>query len=171
MYRRSVEGLLGKDVIACIFEYVRQGMINEQQISDIARLLESDKSVDQPNILFGNHKRRMARDRNRASDEEMREILSDWWNISCYQMTRETAMDALIKALSHSDVNCRPLVARILSFSTVRIKVVTCFGKYTNKIIRDECSSRSQKSQRDPQIGSPGDPQKSPFVFPLVDPQ
>ena len=71
----------------------------------------SKKGSEDPNILFGNHRRRMSRDKDRQLDTEILEVMNDWWGSSLYQMTPGEALETLTKALSHPDVGCKALAS------------------------------------------------------------
>ena len=116
-YRREVENLLGKECITELLNNVRGGKINDQQMKDFVLQLGELSKIDpeEPNILFGNHSRRMSRERERELDTELHEVLNDWWGTSLYQMTRSAAMEILVKALSHPDVGCTPLASKLSS--------------------------------------------------------
>ena len=70
-----------------------------------------------PNVLLGNHMRRMSRDKNREQDKELLEVMYDWWTNKLCEMTQEKAMDVLVRALSKPEVNCRPLANELSSVS------------------------------------------------------
>ena len=114
-YRREVENLLGKECMTKLLNDVRGGKMSDDQMKDFVLELGelSKRSPEDPNTLFGNHSRRMSRDRERKLDTEILEVLNDWWGTSLYQMTRSQAVEALTKALSHPNVGCNVLASRI----------------------------------------------------------
>ena len=115
-YRREVENLLGKECMTKLLNDVRGGKMSDDQMNDF--VLELGSSED-PNTLFGNHTRRMSRDRERKLDTEILEVLNDWWGSSLYQMTQSQAVEALAKALSHPNVGCNELASKL----SPRVKV------------------------------------------------
>ena len=95
-------------------------MSDDQMKDFVLELGELSKRVpEDPNTLFGNHTRRMSRDRERKLDTEILEVLNDWWGTSLYQMTRSQAVKALAKALSHPNVGCNELASKL----STRVKV------------------------------------------------
>ena len=95
-------------------------MSDDQMKDFVLQLGELSKRVpEDPNTLFGNHTRRMSRDRERKLDTEILEVLNDWWGTSLYQMTRSEAVEALAKALSHPNVGCNELASKL----SPRVKV------------------------------------------------
>ena len=66
----KVEETIGREPIKLILDEVRQTVINERKMTDIARALGR--------TVGGNHTRRVRRGED-ADDAEMREILSDWY--------------------------------------------------------------------------------------------
>ena len=121
-YRREVESLIGKECMTKLLNHVRGGKMSDDQMKDfVLELGELSKSSfhEDPNTLFGNHARRMSRDRERKLDTELLEVLNDWWGTSLYQMTRSQAVKALAKALSHPNVGCNELASKL----STRVKV------------------------------------------------
>ena len=114
-YRREVERLLGKKCMTKLLNHVRGGKMSDNQMKDfVLELGELSKRVhEDPNTLFGNHTRRMSRDRKRKLDTEILEVLNDWWGTSLYQMTQSQAVEALAKALSHPNVGCNELASKL----------------------------------------------------------
>ena len=96
---RSVEDLLGKDFVSKILDHASEGM-EESDLKQIARKLGEMSSP--PNRMLGEHKRRMKG--NPHHRVEMREILSDFWNVKLYEMTREEGRRALIEVFKNPDL-------------------------------------------------------------------
>ena len=97
---KDVENLLGKDFVSKILDHASEGM-EENDLKQIARQL-GEKS-DGPNIMLGNHKRRM-NSRNVHHRVEMKAILGDFWNEKLYDMTREGGRDALIEVFKSPEL-------------------------------------------------------------------
>ena len=114
-YRKDVENLLGQECMTKLLNHVRGGKMSDDQMNDFVLELGelSKKGSEDPNTLFGNHTRRMSRDRERKLDTEILEVLNDWWGTSLYQMTRSQAVKALAKALSHPNVGCNELASKL----------------------------------------------------------
>ena len=105
-YRREVENLLGEEGMTKLLNHVRGGKMSDDQMKEFVLQLGSSED---PNILFGNHRRRMSPDRK--LDTEILEVMNDWWGSSLYQMTPGEALETLTKALSHPDVGCKALAS------------------------------------------------------------
>ena len=107
-YRREVENLLGKDCLTKLLNYVIGGKMTDDQMKHFVEHLGEISEID-PNVLFGNHVRRISRDKDRRQDTELLQVMYDWWENRLYEMTRDRAMDILVKALSHPNVKCKHL--------------------------------------------------------------
>ena len=104
----DVERLLGRDTLARILNYVISGNLSDQKIKDFAQRLGSDP---ESNILFGNHTTRVGRDRERGKGEEVREVLSDWWNQELHAMTKEDAIGRLVEVFTK--IGAHPLAKHL----------------------------------------------------------
>ena len=89
--------------------------MSDDQMRDFVEQLEELSEID-PNVLLGNHMRRMRRDRDRAPDTELLEVMYDWWRCSLFEMTQEEAMYVLVRALSNA--NCKHLANHLRHAST-----------------------------------------------------
>ena len=118
-FHREAENLLGEECMKELLNYVRGGKMNDSQVRDFVFQLgePSDSASNAPNILFGKHTIRMRRDKERELDTELLQVISDWWETSLHVMTRQAALDMLVKALSHPNVYCNPLASNLLSLS------------------------------------------------------
>ena len=114
-YRREVEGLLGKECIKKLSNYVKGGKMSEDELKYFVQYLGDLSSTDPeaPNVLYGNHMRRMSQSKDRPFDIELREVLSDWWSRSLFEMTQSQALDILVRALSQPEVSARELAVRL----------------------------------------------------------
>ena len=70
---------------------------------------------DAPNILFGKHRMRMARNSNRDWLTEMKEVLSEWWEEELYCLSSVAARQKLVSIFGHPDVGCKPLARALES--------------------------------------------------------
>ena len=122
-YRREVENLLGKECMSALLNHVRGGKLSDYQLSEfVLHLGELSKTdPEAPNIMHGNHTRRMNRERYRGQDTELHQVMDDWWETSMFEMTQEAAIKALVEALTHPDVSCNALASRL---STIQNQVV-----------------------------------------------
>ena len=60
----------------------------------------SNTNSEAPNVLYGNHLRRMRR-YDRRYDLELLEVLSDWWAESLFEMTLSQALNILVKDIAY----------------------------------------------------------------------
>ena len=97
---RAVEDLLGKDFVSKILDHASEGM-EESDLKQIARKL--GEMSDPPNRVLGAHKGRMS-NKKVHHRVEMREILSDFWNVRLFDMTREEGRCALIEVFKNPDL-------------------------------------------------------------------
>ena len=87
-YRREVEALLGKELMTVLVNQLKEGIMTDAQMMEFVLQLGILSKTD-PNILLGNHKRRMSRDKDRRWDTEFLEVMDDWWekvSIRCHQV-------------------------------------------------------------------------------------
>ena len=118
-YRREVENLLGKECITKLLNHVRGGRMSADQLKCFVQHLGELSNID-PNVLYGNHMRRMNQSKDRPYDIELLEVLSDWYNVSLCEMTQDQAMSILVRALSQPEVSCQLLAKQL---SKVDLKV------------------------------------------------
>ena len=114
-YHREVENLLGKECITKLVNHVRGGRMSADQLKCFVQYLGELSYTDPeaPNVLYGNHKRRMSQNKDRPYDIELREVLSDWWGEVLFEMTQAQALDILVRALSQPEVSARELAVRL----------------------------------------------------------
>ena len=116
-YRREVDSLLGKECITKLLNHVRGGNMSDDQMRYFVEQLGELSEID-PNVLFGNHIRRMTRERDRRQDTELLQVMYDWWTNKLCEMTQGEALDILVRALSQPEVNCRHLANQLSPVST-----------------------------------------------------
>ena len=116
-YRKEVEGLLGKECIKKLINYVKGGEMSEDELKYFVQYLGELSSTDPeaPNVLYGNHKRRMSQTKDRRYDIELLEVLSDWWAEGEEEMTLSQALGILSQALCKPEVGSRHLAQQLLS--------------------------------------------------------
>ena len=114
-YRREVENLLGKECITKLVNHVRGGRMSADQLKCFVQHLGEISNTDPeaPNVLYGNHMRRMSQNKDRPFDIELLEVLSDWYNVSLFAMTQSQALDILVRALSQPEVSAREFAVRL----------------------------------------------------------
>ena len=118
-YRKEVEGLLGKECIKKLSNYVKGGKMNEDELKYFVQYLGelSSTEPEAPNVLYGNHLRRMSQAKDRRYDIELLEVLSDWWEWweEEEEMTLSQALGILSQALCKPEVGGRHLAQQLLS--------------------------------------------------------
>ena len=116
-YRREVENLLGKECIDKLLNHVIGGRMSADQLKCFVQHLGelSNTDPEAPNVLYGNHMRRMSQNKDRPFDIELREVLSDWWGKSLFEMAQDQALDILVRALSQPEVSAHELAVRLYS--------------------------------------------------------
>ena len=114
-YMTEVEVKLGKEVVKLMLDSARNGDISDSQMGSIAQKLGSN--LDGPNQVFGNHSRRMERDRFAASDTLLKCTLSDWWGAELYDLSPEGALSKLVQICQDPDIALRPLAKQLQSMS------------------------------------------------------
>ena len=127
-YRREVEALLGKELMTVVVNQLKEGIMTDAQMMEFVLQLGILSKTDPtaPNILLGNHKRRMSRDKDRRWDTEFLEVMDDWWGESLYQMSPSEALETLEKALSHPNVGCKAVVSKLsTTAATLRASTAT----------------------------------------------
>ena len=104
MYDEEVKNRITQTVWNRIIEEARRGRIDSSKMGDIAALLKGGDSV-----IRGNHYRR-----GRQSDgDEMREILSDWWNEELHELSQSEAIAKLSRIFSDRLVQLNALAKDI----------------------------------------------------------
>ena len=99
---------LGERSFRCILDHCSSGNMTDDAMEEFAERLGRDKTK-KANILLGNHKTRMGRNSHRKRDNEMKDILADWWtHHHLHQITQRTALEQLIKIFDKLD-GCKPL--------------------------------------------------------------
>ena len=114
-YRWEVENLLGKKCTTKLVNHVRGGRMSADQLKCFVQHLGelSNTDPEAPNVLYGNHMRRMSQNKDRPFDIELLEVLSDWWGKSLFELTQSQALDILVRALSQPEVSAREFAVRL----------------------------------------------------------
>ena len=122
----NVEKTVGEDVVYEINEYVLAGHISDQNMKDFAQQLgKIGNDPNKANIVYGRHRERMERDRNKEKSAELYEILSDWWDEELSSMPRNDALEKLIKIFSSRAVPCKPLAGKLRKHLTSDVSDVS----------------------------------------------
>ena len=95
-YDKEAKKILGRAAFTLLCTAASEDRIDEQKMRDISVKLHPE--------VGGNHRRRGGR----SDDVEMRELLSDWYQLEMFEMTRESALGKLVDTLEDSTVNLRP---------------------------------------------------------------
>ena len=98
---REVISIIGRDIWDHILNNVTSGILNSQQMCDIARLLSPK--------VGGNHSRRVKDERKPCDAAEMREILSDYYDEEMYSLDTHAAVKKLINIFRDDSVKLLPL--------------------------------------------------------------
>ena len=96
----KVISIVGKDIWNHILDAVRDGTVNPQNMSDIARLLNSK--------VGGSHLRR-----KECDEAEMREILGEYYNEEMFEMSTHEAVTKLIEVMKNDSVRLFPLAKKL----------------------------------------------------------
>ena len=104
---REVEGRLGKQAVNLLLDFARNGDIRDHQMDSIADLL--GRQPGEPNAVFGRHRKRMERDRDKTWPVMLMYILCDWWEYELFELTNEKALEKIVNVCKDSNVALRPL--------------------------------------------------------------
>ena len=91
-----VKERLGNDVWNILIEETQKGSITSQHMKDISRAFGSK--------VGGNHARRTNDQKVNCDDHELREILSDWWDLELFDLSMEKALKRIFDILKSSEV-------------------------------------------------------------------
>ena len=89
------------------------GEISDDKMGMIALELGKHEESGRPNTIFGNHKRKMERDKNIIQHIVLREILCDWWSDQLYDISHEEAINRLIQVFEEDSIGLRPLAKKL----------------------------------------------------------
>lgn len=115
----EASGLLGAGTVGEIIDYVRGGKLSDQHVTDFVQQL---MFTSRPNVLYGNHKRRMDAHTRPEGDVEVRQVLSDWWNEELHSMTKAQALHRLANVFYKIEVY--PLAKALQDTADGRGKIV-----------------------------------------------
>ena len=103
----QVEERLGKGTVKLLLDSARNGDISDDQMDCIADLL--GRQPGEPNNVFGGHRQRMERDRDKDKHVMLKYILCDWWQFDMFDLTSEIALQKIVKVFQDSNVALLPL--------------------------------------------------------------
>ena len=101
-YLKDVKRKLGEEVVKEMTESCDAETFPSEKLSSFAQHLCENS------VVYGNHERR-----KKDGAVELKAILCDWYNEELYKMTTGAALERLVAVLEHSDVNVKPLAAKI----------------------------------------------------------
>ena len=101
-YLKDVKRKLGEEVVKEMTESCDAETFPSEKLSSFAQHLCENS------VVYGNHERR-----KKDGAVELKAILCDWYNEELYKMTTAAALERLVVVLEHSDVNVKPLAAKI----------------------------------------------------------
>ena len=95
-YIHEVKNIIGERNVEQILFYAKNGDISDQNVADMAQMLGVLSSKeDKPNVIYGNHKRRMERERHRGVEAEVRNVLYDWTKC-CFNFNLKINIDVFV---------------------------------------------------------------------------
>ena len=100
-YENEAKKILGARVFRLLCDAASEDKINDQKLKDISYRLHGR--------VGGNHQKRG----RGSSESELRAVISDWYQVEMFDMTRETALNKLVKILEDPSVNLKPLAKDI----------------------------------------------------------
>ena len=98
----KVEEKLGKQAVQLLLDSARNGDISDDQMDSIADLLGRQPGPGEPNDVFGRHRQRMERDRDKDWHVMLKYILCDWWQYDLFELTNEKALEKIVKVCQDS---------------------------------------------------------------------
>ena len=90
----EVRNLFGPANIDYLLNYVKEGHMDNQQISDFAQFLGENGPN---NNMIGNHKNRMEQKGSMGYASQVKAILNDWWGEELHDMHQEEAFQKLVQ--------------------------------------------------------------------------
>ena len=120
LYDREAKQILGIGIWDEIMKEVGRGAIDDHRMRDIAALL-GDK-------IRGNHLRRMKNNNSYCDEVEMREILSDWYNLVLFGYNSKTAIGELVKIFNDPSVNL-PQIASFMEKALANVTRIVLLGE------------------------------------------
>ena len=110
-YEKEAKKILGGRVFRLLCDAASEDKINDQKLKDISYRLHGR--------VGGNHQKR-----GRVSSEsELRAVISDWYQLEMFDMTRETALNKLVEIFEDPSVNLKPLAKDINDLQRATVEV------------------------------------------------
>ena len=101
-YLKDVRRVLGDKVVKEMTESCDAETFPREKLSSFALHLCENS------VVYGNHRRRKM-----DGADELKAILCDWYSEELCMITPDAALERLVVVLEHSDVNVKPLAAKI----------------------------------------------------------
>ena len=134
-YFHEVEKRLGKQAVKLLLDSARNGDIRDDQMDSIADLLGRQPGPGEPNDVFGRHRQRMERDRDKDWHVMLKYILCDWWQYDLFELTNKKALEKIVKVCQDSNVRLLPLAKALKDIRDAESKkqvlqkiLVSCFN-------------------------------------------
>ena len=100
-YDAEVKFLLGEGTYKALLKAVDEGRIDHQKAETIAEQLDSESDRN----VTGNFRRQVSSDKGYVfSRTHFREILSDWYMYSAFDLKHNEAVECLLRALKHHNL-------------------------------------------------------------------
>ena len=110
-YEKEARKKLGGRVFRLLCDAASEDKIDDQKLTDISYRLHGK--------VGGNHRKRGLG----SSESEFRAVISDWYQVEMFNMTRKTALNTLVEIFEDPSVNLKPLAKNIKDSQRVRDKV------------------------------------------------
>ena len=95
-YNADVKDLLGESIYKALLKAVDEGKIDQKKAETIAEQLHT--------TVVGNFRRQVSSDPTVFNRSHFREILSDWYSFSAFDLKHDEAVECLISALKHDNL-------------------------------------------------------------------
>ena len=118
----KVEEKLGKQAVKLLLDSAINGDISDNQMDSIADLLGRQPDPSEPNDVFGRHRQRMERDRDKDRHVMLKYILCDWWQYELFELSNEKALQKIVNVCQDSNVALRPLAMALMDIRDAQSK-------------------------------------------------
>ena len=110
-YEKEAGKKLGGRVFRLLCDAASEDKIDDQKLKDISYRLHG--------TVGGNHRKRG----RGSSESEFRAVISDWYQVEMFNMTRKTALNTLVEIFEDPSVNLKPLAKDINDLQRVTDEV------------------------------------------------
>ena len=126
LYDAEVKNLLSDSIYKTLLEAVDKGKIDQQKAETIAEQLH-------PTVV-GNFRRQVSSDPTVFNRTHFREILSDWYSFSAFDLKHDQAVECLISALKHDNLGKESLYYIKIYPWSVCPSSIPLFTKFQHKL-------------------------------------